>query len=420
MKRLLKILLTCAVLAGVSAAGWVGFNRYREQSSQVQAGLPVARARAGEFLAVIRCRGEVKADRSAQVYAPLMPGLRIAWMAPAGDLVEQGSAVIRFDSSLAQQDLITKEAALRTARATLEQAMAQSRTTAEHDQGDLIDAQYQVEIANIKTASNEFISRLEAERNRIDLSVAEQKQRLQEATAEQHKVTAEVKLAGLRRQVEQAELEVTMIKSRLDRMEVKAPLGGYWIVNSNYSGNAQNAPFKIGDNVSAGMSLAVIPDMASLVLDARVEEIDRGRINAGNSVRVRVDAVPELVIEGTITTISPLAEMSLDGSPGRGFRAYAALPNPDPRIRPGMNGGMDIVIQRIPDAITVPAKAVVTRAGKPIVYLLDKKEFRAVEVEVLARNPDEVAISGIAPDSVVALVDPNAKGAQPDSKKAAK
>jgi len=420
MKRLLKFLLGCAVVAGVGVAGWMGVNRYTEQNgSGGAAGLPVAQARAGEFLAIIRCRGEVKADRSVQVYAPLMPSLRIAWMAPAGDFVEEGAPVIRFDSSAAQQDLIQKEAALRTAKATLDQAIAQGRITGEHDSGDLIDAQFQVELANIKTASNEFISRLEAERNRIDLTLAQQKQRLQQATADQHKVGDEVKLAGLKRQLDQAQLEVDLLKSRLERMEVKAPLAGYWIVNSNYNGGVSNtaAPFKIGDNVSAGMNLAVIPDMTSLMLDAKVEEIDRGRIKAGDDVRVRVDAVPELVIEAKLSQISPLAELSLEGAIARSFRAYAALRNPDPRLRPGMNGGMDIVIRRIPNAITVPAKAVFTRGGKPIVYLAEQKTFRAVEVEVLARNPDEVAISGIPADGVVALVEP---GSNDDKQKGAK
>jgi len=418
VKRLLKILFGCAAVAAVGAAGWMGVNRYREQSGG-STGLPVAQARAGEFLAIIRCRGEVKADRSVQVYAPLMPSLRIAWMAPAGDFVEEGAPVIRFDSSAAQQDLIQKEAALRTAKATLDQAIAQGRITGEHDSGDLIDAQFQVELANIKTASNEFISRLEAERNRIDLTLAQQKQRLQQATADQHKVGDEVKLAGLKRQLDQAQLEVDLLKSRLERMEVKAPLAGYWIVNSNYNGGVSNtaAPFKIGDNVSAGMNLAVIPDMTSLMLDAKVEEIDRGRIKAGDDVRVRVDAVPELVIEAKLSQISPLAELSLEGAIARSFRAYAALRNPDPRLRPGMNGGMDIVIRRIPNAITVPAKAVFTRGGKPIVYLAEQKTFRAVEVEVLARNPDEVAISGIPADGVVALVEP---GSNDDKQKGAK
>ena len=419
MKRLLKFLLVCTVMAGVGVAGWMGWNRYKDEGGGAATGLPVAQARAGEFLAIIRCRGEVKADRSVQVYAPLMPTLRIAWMAPAGDFVEEGAPVIRFDSSAAQQDLIQKEAALRTAKATFEQALAQGRINSEHDSGDLIDAQLQVELANIKTATNEFISRLEAERNKIDLTVAQQKQNVQQATSDQHKVGDEAKLSGLKRQADQAQLEVDLLKSRLERMEVKAPLAGYWIVNANYNGGVGNtaAPFKIGDNVSAGMNLAVIPDMTSLVLDAKVEEIDRGRIKAGDSVRVRVDAVPELIIEAKISQISPLAELSLEGAIARSFRAYAALQNPDPRLRPGMNGGMDIVIQRIPNAITVPAKALFTRAGKPIVYLSEKKTFRAVEVEVLARNPDEVAISGIPADGVVTLVDPSAaEGKQKDAK----
>jgi hypothetical protein len=66
---------------------------------------------------------------------------------------------------------------------------------------------------------------------------------------------------------------------------------------------------------------------------------------------------------------------------------------------------MDIIVSRIPNAISIPAKALFTRGGKPIVYLGEQGLYRAVEVEVLARNPDEVAISGIPAGSTVALVD---------------
>ena len=60
-----------------------------------------------------------------------------------------------------------------------------------------------------------------------------------------------------------------------------------------------------------------------------------------------------------------------------------------------MNGGMDIIINRIPNAISIPAKALFTRAGKPIVYVAENGRYRPVGVEVLARNPDEIAVSGI-------------------------
>jgi len=70
-----------------------------------------------------------------------------------------------------------------------------------------------------------------------------------------------------------------------------------------------------------------------------------------------------------------------------------------------MNGGMDIIVSRVPNAISIPAKALFTHAGKPIVYVAEKNQYRAVQVEVQARNPDEVAITGVPAGAMIALVD---------------
>jgi HlyD family secretion protein len=407
--KLLRAFLFLVVVAGLSTAGWYANNRYQESGVEQ---VPLAPARSGEFLAIVRCRGELKANRSVQVYVPLMPNLRIAWMAPAGELVQQGDPVIRFDSSSGQQDLIQKQAAVTQTEAALEQARAEGHITSEHDQADVKDGQFQVELARIKMVTNEFIPRLDAERNTIDMETANQKLKVLEATVGQHVVSNDAKLASLGRQRDQAKAELEIAQSRLTHMELTAPLAGFWIVNANYQGTTSQ-PFKVGDAVTAGMNIAVIPDMSTLMLDVKVEEIDRGRIQAGADVRLKVDAVPELAIPAKLTQISPLAELSLEGVIARSFRAYAALTNPDPRLRPGMNGGMDIVIERIPEAISVPAKAVFTRAGKPIVYLSDTGgTVRPVEVQVLARNPDEVAVSGLSKGAMVALVEPGAKGKQ--------
>jgi hypothetical protein len=193
-------------------------------------------------------------------------------------------------------------------------------------------------------------------------------------------------------------------------MELRAPLSGFVVFVSNYNQGPLSAkPFKVGDNVFSGMNLAEMPDMTSLVMDAKAEEIDRGRIAVGNDVRIRIDALPELSIETKITSISPLAELGVEYPLTRSFRAYAALSNPDSRLRPGMNGGMDIVINRIPNAISIPSKAVFTRAGKPVAYSADRGKYTPVEVQLLARNPDEVAVSGISDNASVTLVDPEKK-----------
>ena len=98
--------------------------------------------------------------------------------------------------------------------------------------------------------------------------------------------------------------------------------------------------------------------------------------------------------------------MSLD-SRGRSFQAYAALgPKSDSRIRPGMNGTLDIITERIPTATIIPSEALFTRNGKPTVHVMTADGFRPTEVEVLARNPDEIAVKGVPAEARVALADP--------------
>jgi len=405
---MIRAFIWLAGVAALSAAGWVGVNKYR--GTQTAGELPVAQAREGEFLAIIRCRGELRAGRSAQIYAPVVPNLRIAWLAASGEVVEQGAPVIRFDSSTIEQQLVQKQAQLAQAQASLDQEIAQVRIDSDKDQSDLVDSRYNVDKSRLGTAANEFVGRLQAEEARIDLGVAEQKLKVQEANMALHTATNTSRMASLTRQRDQAKADIEVTQRRMAQMEIKAPLSGVVVFVSNYNQGPLNAkPFKVGDNVYSGMNLAEIPDMSSLAMDAKVEETDRGRIRVGKDVRVRVDALPELQIPAKITQISPLAELSTDYPPTRSFRAYAALQSPDSRLRPGMNGGMDIVIDRLPKAISVPAKAVFTRDGKPVVFVAERGAYHAMVVQLLARNPDEVAVAGVPAGAMVALSDPEKK-----------
>ncbi len=388
----------------LSLAAAASYGAYRYRQSQPAAILPSAPARQGDFLVLIRCRGELQAERSVQVYTPMVPNLRIASMTPPGEGVKQGDIIVKFDSSSAQQTLMQKDAALRQAQATLDQALAQSKITSEQDTTDLADANFTVERARLEASKQEIVSRLQGEASKIDYGVARQRLKVQEATVDLHATSDRSRLASLTRLREQAQSDVDITKARIAQMELKAPISGFLVFQSNYSQGWMNAkPFKVGDNVYAGMVLAEMPDLSTLRMDAKVEEIDRGRIAVNQEVKVRIDSLPELTLNASIRQISLLAEANNEFPPVRNFRAYAAIPHPDPRLRPGMNGGMDIIVNRIPNAIGIPAKALFTRAGKPIVYLADHGRYRAAGVQVQARNPDEIAVTGIPAGAIVTL-----------------
>ena len=402
------VFLAVLLLLGGAAAGI-----YRLRQVQASVNFPIAPARKGDFSVIIRSRGELHARRSVQIYAPMVPALRIAWLAPAGQPVKEGQPIIKFDSSASEQQLQQKDAALRQAQATLEQELSQERITAEQDKSDTADAQFNVEKARLQASKTEIVSRIQSEEDKIDLGLAEEKLKVQQATVDLHAASEKSKIASLTRLRDQAQSDVNITKSRIGKMEMKAPLTGFLTFSTNYSQGWVNAkPFKVGDNAGAGQAVAEIPDLDTLEMDSKVEEIDRGRISVAQEARVRVDALPELTIPARLGQISLLAEISFDWPPTRSFHAYAALVHPDPRLRPGMNGSMDIVIDRIPNAISIPAKALFTREGKPIVYVADHGQYLPKAVEVQARNPDEVAIKGIPPGSMVALVDVAKKDAR--------
>ena len=73
-KRVRSLLIAILVLALIGGAAT---GIYRLTRVEASATFPVAPARKGDFSVIVRSRGELHAGRSIQVYAPIVPGLRI-------------------------------------------------------------------------------------------------------------------------------------------------------------------------------------------------------------------------------------------------------------------------------------------------------------------------------------------------------
>ncbi len=407
--RWVSILFALTAAIGLGIAGVLRLQRARADAT-----LPTAPARKGDFSVIVRCRGELKARRSVTINAPVnVPELRIVWLAPTGSSVKAGDPVIRFDQSAVKQQLQEKEAALKQAQAALDQAIAQARVTAEQNKIDLATATYQVERAKLDVSKAEIVSALQAEESKIELGLSEKKLNIQEANNGLSETSNAARIASLTRARDKAKDERDLAQYRLDQMEIKAPIDGWVNYLQNFSQGWANAkPFKVGDQAWPGAALAEIPDLSSLEMEGKIEEIDRGRIVTNQEVRVRIDSLPEMTFPGKLAQLSPMTVMSWEWPPTRTFRGYTKLDKIDERLRPSMNGAMDVVVNRIPGAISVPAKALFTVAGKPTVYVAREGRYEPVWVEVLARNPDEVAVKGVAEGTAVALVEPESKERQ--------
>jgi HlyD family secretion protein len=409
-RRRWSLVIRAAAILLVLAGSGFAIREFRR--TKAAGDLPLATARKGEFLVLVRSRGQLTARRSEQLAAPLdVADLQIVWAAPGGSEVKKGQVVVRFDPSRTEQDLKEKNAALQQAQSTLDQAVAQARITEDQDKLDVDTAHYNVEKARLEASKQSVVSALQGEESRIDLSLTEEKLKVQETSTVTHRKGGEQKIAALDRARDTAKRMVELVEYQLTQMELKSPLDGVINYLPNYSQGWNNAqPYKVGDHAVPGGILAEIPDLSTLEMECKVDETDRGRIALGDTVLVHVDAFPEKTVAAKLTSITPLTEESFnEWPPTRSFRAYAKLDQADPRMWPGMNSGADVVETRIPNAVSIPAKALFTVAGKPAVYVKANGTYLAKNVQIRARNPDEVAIEGVEAGAMVALTEPPAE-----------
>ncbi len=410
MKKKSRIAFAVTVLA-VAIAGIVLF---RMRHAEASTALPTANARQGEFLVLVRFRGELMARKSVQINAPAdVPDLQIVWLAPSGSEVTPGQTIIRFDPSAAMEQVNTHTAALHSADANLEQALAQARITAEKDKLDLATARYELEKARLEASKQSIVSAIQGEESKIDSGVAERKVNVQEATNNLHSTSDQAKIASLTRLRDQEKHELAITNDQLAHMEVKSPGSGVISYLNNYSQGWMNAQaYKVGDHAPPGAGLAEIPDLSTITMESKVDEVDRGRISLNDQVLVHIDAFPEKTWTAKLVAVSPLTEQTFEWPPSSNFRSYAALDAPDKRLRPAMNASSDVVIARIPNAVSIPAKALFTAQGKPIVYVKAATGFEPRIVEVQARNTDDIAVKGIRGGATVALAEPVQEGKQ--------
>ena len=69
-----------------------------------------------------------------------------------------------------------------------------------------------------------------------------------------------------------------------------------------------------------------------------------------------------------------------------------------------------VVVQRIPNAISIPVQASFLKSGKTVAYVWDGSKFEERVIQIERRSRDRALIaSGLQPGDVIALKDPQVK-----------
>jgi multidrug efflux pump subunit AcrA (membrane-fusion protein) len=148
-----------------------------------------------------------------------------------------------------------------------------------------------------------------------------------------------------------------------------------------------------GAPVSAGTPVLTVVDVAELGVVAQVDETDVLLVEPGVTAEVELDAAPGARYDATVTAVDLLPTPSARGGvayrvrlelgAGRWADGAAAAP---PRPRPGMSAVAHLRVRQAPEAVAVPAAAVLRVDGTEAVWVV--RDGRAV------RTPVTVGVAG--------------------------
>ena len=124
-------------------------------------------------------------------------------------------------------------------------------------------------------------------------------------------------------------------------------------------------------------------------------------------VTVQLDAISDRQFSGKLTRIGTIA--SSDFSAGwpipRNFDLEISLDQTEPRLKPGMTVQVAVIVDRVPDVITIPAQATFLKSGQNIAFVWDGSTFQERVIQVERRSRDRILVSkGLRSGDLVALL----------------
>jgi len=181
-------------------------------------------------------------------------------------------------------------------------------------------------------------------------------------------------IADAAAQVTQAQAALDEAVLALERATLLAPFDGV-VAGVNVTA---------GEIASSGLSPITVVDTSRFRVIASLDEIDIGLLNEGLAAEVTVDALPDVVVAGTVERIAPVA------TPEGGVVYYEVtigLAPIDAPLRGDMTANVTIRVDELGDVLTIPTWVVrVDRTtGQTYVHRPAGDDFERADVELGVR-----------------------------------
>jgi len=381
--------------------------------------IPTATVKEVDLQLKVFTTGALKTSQSRTVIAPPIAGgtLQIVTLAHAGAQVRTGDVVLEFDPSQQEYNLGQNRSDLLQAEQEIVKAKADAAVQAAEDHTALLKAKYAVRRAELEVSKNELVSPIDAQKNLLALDEAKRAQTQLQQDIQSHSASNQAALAISEEKRRKARLSMEQAQQNIKNMHITAPIDGLVVIHGNREStggffmDGMTLPdYHVGDQVNPGSSIAEVIDISHLEVAAQIGETDRVNLKAGQSVEVKIDALPGETFSGKVQTVGGATSHEFwDDNARHKFDVAVELDHTDARLRPGFAVRLSILGDNLSRVVSIPGGAVFEHDGKKVVYCKRNRGFEMQEVKVRAVSEGRAILSGLPPGTVVALVNPEKK-----------
>jgi HlyD family secretion protein len=364
----------------------------------------------GEFVNSMTVTGELEAVSSKVVSAPAISWrfgqLKITRIVDDGTQVEEGEVLVEFDKAEVEKSISDAQAELEIAEAELRKAKANHKSTIESMEIDLETTGLDHEIAQLRLEQAAFKADIDRKQVELQLETAgiNLEKARQELANKKRVHVEEISKLELKRQ--QVQTKLAEAKETVAKLTVKAPAPGIAIIRKSWMTRAK---FQVDDQCYPGWPMIGLPDLSQMKAKVEVNEVDIAKAVVGQESKIRMDAYPDTSFGAKVTEIATLARNKSKDSKVKVFDVTAELKEQDEKLMPGMTVSCEIMVEQIPDTLSIPLDAAFTREGETVVFLQSGSGFKTRKVVLGPENENHViVISGLKAGDRVSLVDPTA------------
>jgi HlyD family secretion protein len=355
------------------------------------------------FVIDLPLEGELKSLESFIVKAPsnIWRNVRIVRLTPEGTIVKKDDFLIQFDTAEFQQKLLEAKNNLEKAEANLASTVANNKSNMADLVSNIKLESYSLEQSRLRAKNAVYES--ENKRKEIEFSLKKAEINYSQLV-DKKESTIKIQEASLKQaqlEVQQSQLKVKRAMDDLSKMTILSPADGLVVYKELWEGGGM-VKLKVGMSPWRGQALMEIPGATKMKVSVKVNEVDISKLAVDQKVNITLDAVPDTIFTGLVKEIAALANRDRKTKKNV-FDVEIYLDGGDERMKPGMSAHAQIIIDEIPDVLSVPIDAIkienektwVNDAdGDPLEIKTGKSSSDFIVVEEGLEEGDEIQLSG--------------------------